>query len=532
MLNILAVNLTGYCVDNNDIDPINAQQYEGASVDPEKNITDSALSLEEEFKSKYLESDNNLNEQKKDFEEDIKTKYLSQVDVVKKESITEVKPDEDGYEVIELSEVISIEEDNPESYEVNLEEAINMALENNSIFNIQKKQTKIHKIKATKSVLAFLPVFRTDMQYSYQTEIADLSSDGSIDIPGIGVLTFVGFKVEDNWKRQNTVSATQTLTGLYRKYHIKRMAYLSFDKALVEEEYAANGTALAVYDAYFNVLTSKYQLEACKKNVDELQSYYNLAYARYEEGTALKRDAQKVEVELDKAKYMVFAKSNELEDNINWLKKIIGILQSAKLDIRTNYEPLKYNISVEEAINMALENNQEIKKYGIDIKIAKHAKKEEFSNYIPDLDLSVMYLNQKGSEFYPENNFLLAFNMNFNIFDWGQRELTIKEKQLQVEQTMLAFKDKIESVKVEVKEKYHNVKEAEMLIGVSQNAVDLAKRNLDISKNRYKVGLQLITEVLGDQSDLASARSDYYEALFDEQKAIAKLKQSMGILIP
>lgn len=433
-------------------------------------------------------------------------------------------------QLIDLTEILLEQDQTPQNYSLSLKESINFALENNSVFNIQKKQTTIYKMRLTKSILDFLPTFNTRMTYSYQTNIAEIDDAGTYVIPGFGPIAFSGFEVEKNWKRENTVSAFQPITGLYERYHRKKIAELSFDKALLEEQLSAEGIVVSLYNVYFDVLTSRYQLEACKKNVEELQSHYDMAMARYEDGTALKRDAQKVKVDLDKARYQVFVKENDLLHYMNKMKNILGISQNDRLEVKTNYDSLSNNLNADEAVTIALENNKKLKQSALDIKIARHLKKEEYTRYIPEVNVGATYLNQQGSEFYPDNNFMLSFNMNFDFFDWGKRELTIKEKQLQIEQSKLAYQNDLENLEIEVKDKYNDLKEAEMLIKVASDAVELAERNLEISSNRYKIGMELITEVLGDQSDLLVARSEYYQSLFNQQKMITRLQQSMGIL--
>src|SRR3989339_1243491 len=108
---------------------------------------------------------------------------------------------------VNLSEISLPEEATSTNYDLNLEDSINFALDNNSIFNIQKKQTNIYKIKATKTILDFLPTLNTGMKLGYQTNIADLDT-GGMTIPGVGLVSFTGFQVEQNWKRENNVSAT------------------------------------------------------------------------------------------------------------------------------------------------------------------------------------------------------------------------------------------------------------------------------------------------------------------------------------
>lgn len=444
---------------------------------------------------------------------------------VKEESVKVEKQSND------FTEVVLNADKAPENFNVNLEQALNMALENNSLFNIQKKQTKIYKIRAVKSALNFLPVMNTALKYSYQPEVGDMGSNSTYEIPGVGLIDFGDIPIEDNWKRQFTVSATQPILGLYRKYHIRRMADLTFEKALLEESGSGQSLANNVYSTYFDLLASQYQLEALKESVKELQAHYDLAFNRYKHGTALKRDAQKVEVSLERAKYNVLVKGYDIFSYKNRLKSLLNLSQNDSIEVSNTYKPLVEELDYEKAVRLAIENNKRLQQMGIDINIARHAKKESYSRYIPDFDISLSYINQAGNDFMPANNMLLSFNMNYDFFDWGQRELTIKERRLQLEQANLAYNDYYQNLEVDVKDAINDVKEAKKLIEVSEKNVELAKTNVDISSNRYKVGLELISDVLTDQQDLSRARFKYYKALFDKEKSIVQLKEIMGILL-
>jgi outer membrane protein TolC len=431
----------------------------------------------------------------------------------------------------DLKEIKFVQEVPVTNYELTLESTLNLALENNSLFNIQKKESKIYSLRATKSTLDYLPDMNIAMRYGYSTQIASIGTDTTFVIPGVGPLTFAGFKVEDRWKRRNTVRASQPLTVLYEIYHRNKIVHLSFDKALLEEEYAANTLALNIYQTFFHILTLKYQIEAGENNITELESIHQLAQSRYEEGFSLLRDVQKVELELDYAKHTLMMKQNDLQESLNYLKKLSGLSLKDTLTIDAAFTPFKVPVALEELQTIAVENNQRLKVEELNIKIARHSKKEAYGAYIPDIYFDTTYVNQSGDEFLPKNNLVMSFNMDFNFFDWGKRELTIKERQLQIEQRQLAYKNYIDEIQLEVEKKFNKVEEARNLIDTTLKAVELAKNNFDITANRYKVGMALMTDVLSDQSDLAQARAEYYRALFGEQSAMAELKQSMGLLI-
>ena len=65
-------------------------------------------------------------------------------------------------------------------------------------------------------------------------------------------------------------------------------------------------------------------------------------------------------------------------------------------------------------------------------------------------------------------------------------------------------------------------------IAVSETAVESAKESLRIEQLRYKTGAGTSTDVIDAQAALLRAETEYYQALYDKDIALASLRRATG----
>jgi outer membrane protein TolC len=124
--------------------------------------------------------------------------------------------------------------------------------------------------------------------------------------------------------------------------------------------------------------------------------------------------------------------------------------------------------------------------------------------------------------------FSAAFNLTIPIFDWGatrsrERQAEIK-LQIADNERVLAqrgFAQQFNSARTQALS-------AAARIRLAATAVTLAQSNLDASIARYRAGEAQIIEVTDAQTTLAAQRLAFFQALFDYQVALARLRQAAG----
>jgi len=121
-----------------------------------------------------------------------------------------------------------------------------------------------------------------------------------------------------------------------------------------------------------------------------------------------------------------------------------------------------------------------------------------------------------------------AVNLAIPIFDWGasrsrerQARLRAQVAELGRQQALRAFAQQFYAARAQVIS-------AAARIRLAAAALALAESNLNASIARYRAGEAQIIEVTDAQTTLIAQRQALYQALFDYQVALARLRQATG----
>jgi outer membrane protein TolC len=121
-----------------------------------------------------------------------------------------------------------------------------------------------------------------------------------------------------------------------------------------------------------------------------------------------------------------------------------------------------------------------------------------------------------------------AVNLSIPIFDWGaaksrERQARVRLQIAQNERTQAerGFAQQFSAARVQALS-------ASTRIRLAAEGVRLAESNLNTSIARYRAGEAQIVEVTDAQTTLAAQRLAFFQALFDYQLALARLRQAAG----
>jgi outer membrane protein TolC len=121
-----------------------------------------------------------------------------------------------------------------------------------------------------------------------------------------------------------------------------------------------------------------------------------------------------------------------------------------------------------------------------------------------------------------------AISLNIPIFDWGASKSREQQARLRVdigenERTLAlrGFSQQFYAARAQAVS-------AVARIDLAREAVDKAQENVTASIARYRAGEAQIVEVTDAQTMLVEQRAALYQAIFDYQTALARLRQSTG----
>src|SRR5207249_10115860 len=121
-----------------------------------------------------------------------------------------------------------------------------------------------------------------------------------------------------------------------------------------------------------------------------------------------------------------------------------------------------------------------------------------------------------------------AINLNIPIFDWGASRSKERQARLRVQ---IAENERTIALRGFTQQFYAAQAQASTAaarVRLAGQAVILAQSNLDASIARYRAGEAQIIEVTDAQTTLVTQRLALYQAIFDYQTALGRLRQATG----
>lgn len=411
----------------------------------------------------------------------------------------------------------------PAGNHLNMEAAIDEAIRNNRLVHeaIEREQAAVQGEKKVRADL--LPKLSTSYTYSH------LRHDP---------YTFFGSRKIIVGPRDNILwdfTVTQPLFTGFALTTKRKIAALDIDIRKILREQAILDVIKQVKVAYLNILLARRALEVADEEVNQLQAHVHDAEQLYGQGIIPYNDLLKSRVALAQA----LQNKTKAKSNLDVAVSALNALLNREITSRTEIEELppftpgQYEITT--LFKEALHNRPELKQLKIAIKQAELGIRLAKSSYYPQVFLNGRY-ERKGDDweashntFSNDHNTSVTLQLTWSLFEWGKRRAGIAEathKKRALEEKMAGIKD---SILLEVKQAYQDLKVAEENIHTATEALKQAKENFRITNLQYREGITTSTEVLDARTFLTQAEFNYHRALYGYRIAEAELKRAIGV---
>ncbi|HET7267944.1 MAG TPA: TolC family outer membrane protein [Oleiagrimonas sp.] len=337
-------------------------------------------------------------------------------------------------------------------------------------------------------------------------------------------------------RRTESITLTQTILD-FSKYANLSAAKASRDSANALYQANLDDLMVRVTQAYFNVLTSKDQVQFAKANVDALKRQYEQAEQRFKVGLSAITDVQDAKASYDSALANLYVARNELHDAREALTQITGH-PTEHLDVLVDELPMAppspSNLST--WVTQAKLNNPNILAQQFNVEAADHSVTAARDARLPTINANVSY--GKTATWY-ENNFpgrrdpgsaSIGLTLSVPLFSGGAIHANISKSIYQRDAAQAALVQQRRQVVRNTRNYYRSVISGISQVNAAKQAVVSSKSALKATQAGFLVGTQTIVNVLLAQEKLTQARQQY--SLARHQLILNKLllKQAAGAL--
>jgi len=400
-----------------------------------------------------------------------------------------------------------------------LKHVVETALRANISLKISKEEANAAIAVEKKQKTKFLPTFNATYQYEYIDEEATMG-------------TIVAGSQEEYTLISKVTQPVFTGFSLLNQYKI---AKLGLDAAKINEKLKRLEIIFEAKKMFFSLLKAQKFLKISQDTVTQITAQKEVAKNFYEVGMTPLNDLLQAKVELANARQELISAQNNLEitkSNFNILLRR-PINKSVKLEDVLSYTTFEHDIDY--CFKMAKKNRLELKIADLEIEIAEKEVKLAQKDYYPSINLEGRYF-KRGTEWdvdggdyiYDPEGWSITAVASWDFWEWGRSIYEVKEKQSRLSQAQYQKTEILDNIRIEVKQAYLNTLESEKNITTVKKAIEQAKENFRINKERYKEQIATSTDVLDAQTLLSRTMTNYYKALYDFKIAKASIYKAIG----
>jgi len=377
-----------------------------------------------------------------------------------------------------------------------LDEAIDIAIENNPAIEISDANVDISRAGVKNAKSAYYP---------------QISS--RIIVPFIGRESgfFLDQLIYDFGRTSNTVKSSKEMLRA-RKY----------DKESAEED-----IILSTIIGYYTVLSERHIALALDKKVIESEKRLEQAEGFYKSGRVPQIDVTKAEVNLGNARLEQIQARNNLEVAKVNFQTVLGLEdESFNFDLEDSPDVTVMSYELEESITQALGSRAELKSLEAEkaaMTANVQATKKEF---YPEIFGRTAYrFEGKGAE---TPGFIAGVGVKFPIFEGFSRFAKVEDSKANLRRTNAELRSTKAGIVTQIKQLYLDLEFAKENIQVTKTTRDSAEQSLNLARERYNLARASSVELAEAEALYAVSNARYMQAIYNYNITVARLERATG----
>lgn len=437
-----------------------------------------------------------------------------------------------------------------QSQTLTLDEAIQIALENNTDIKVSKMSTDkssaavreafgyalpsldlsadfSHFLKKPKMPFPDFQALLTNATYSILFEENVIPEDESKYVPVENTL--------QSFALNNAYTASLTLTQVLFNSAVFRgigASQIYYDLSLAELRNTISKTKLDVERAFYGTLLTKELLSITQASYENAQENFRNVNALFEQGFVSDFDRLQAEVRVENIRPVLLQMENMLTTTLNDLKLVLGVDQFLEIDVEGE---IVYNPEIlpneDDIIDYALTNNFGLQSMNLKMNLDEEFIQLDISEYWPSLAAFGNFSYAGTSDDWNFQNYnatTVGLSLSMNLWQGNRTKNRVEQSTISYKQTAEQYALLKEYVVNQVKAKYLELKRVQSLVEAQQKNVSLAERAYELSTLRYKEGTGNQLEVQNQDVALRQARINKLQSVHSYIVTKYELEQLMG----
>jgi outer membrane protein TolC len=418
---------------------------------------------------------------------------------------------------------------------LSIDDAIAMGIDHNLAMVEARDQEQSAKAKQLTSLQPLLPTVTAQADTgAHQINLAALGFGPSLLKKAAVLFPNQDFSGFSTVVKVNVTDAqlnySQTLFSL-PNIDLYRAAKESVVAAFYSKQSARGLVVLTVGDAYLQALALRAQVENAKSLLAADQVLLNQAVAEHQAGTAANLDELRARVQFQTQQQTLISAEVTFAKAKIALNREIGLPPEQEIQL-TDAEPYAEltAMDIDQAKEVAYRSRQDYQGLQAQIRAAQYKRKAAKWERLPTLDMSGNYGVTGVTTGLYHGTFLAQGTLNLPLFQEAKfrGDSRVADANLtNLNQQFAALKEQINQ---QLRDSILDVQSAAELVRVARSNVELARKELEQTTERFEAGVDDNLPVVQAQATLANAESNLVNTTSQHNQAKLGLARNLGIV--
>ncbi len=299
-------------------------------------------------------------------------------------------------------------------------------------------------------------------------------------------------------------------------------------------------TVANVINNYYNIVRQKQQLKAIEEQMSIDSERVRLAQYRLDVGVGIKPDLLQSKIDLNAQKAAQLQQQALIEQLKEQLNQAMALPQFTMYDV-VDTIMINTNISLGEVMSAAEKNNPAVLMAKKNIDIANLVLKERKADLFPTVSFNSAYnfnrtknqvvINTFSTLFNQVHGFNYGFTATIPILNNFNTRRLIRQAKWSIDYQNIVYENQRSVTTLNVINAFQNYEQQKKALALEEENILLARENLDIVFETYKLGAATLLQLKEAQNSLADAYNRLIAARYNAKVSETELLRLSGQLV-
>jgi outer membrane protein len=300
-------------------------------------------------------------------------------------------------------------------------------------------------------------------------------------------------------------------------------------------------TVASVITTYYNVVQEKQQLKAIEEQMNINAERVKLADRKLSVGLGTRQELLQAQTDLNAQKSAQFGQRTAIEQLKQQLNQVMGVDIARSYDVPDTI-PINPSIQLEDIRSVAEANNPQLLIARKNIDIANIALRERKADFWPRLSFTSAYsftrqnnnavVNVQATPLFSLNRGLnYGFTLSVPILNNFNTRRLVRQAQLEIRRQEMLLENQRLQLDLGIYNAFKTYQFQKQALELEEANIQLAKDNVFIAFERYRLGVATYLELRDAQQSLETAYNRLIAARYNTKVAETELLRLRGDLI-